>query len=143
MAATNLVLALLSPNRHRTPKPWISCISTPANTRANPPQWVTSSPTTGRGSRRGELVETETGKGRESETWTDRAPHRPSASCPLTTTWDTPCCQANMTCPMPQVSPLLSPPPTSAALIHYTKMLYWSYMLNHVLTMPSRSLPVT
>lgn len=37
-AVTNLVLALLSPKRQQTRKPWTTYICIPASTRANPPQ---------------------------------------------------------------------------------------------------------
>ena len=121
-AATNLALALPSPKRQQTPKPWISCISTPANTRANPPQSATSPPTTGSGSRTEERPGTEigngSGRGSGKETWIGRAPRPPSASCPLTTTWDTLCSQGNTTCPMPQVSQSLLPCVTSLDSLH-------------------------
>lgn len=111
---TNRALARLSPKVQRTPKPWKSCINTPANTRANPPQSGTSRPTTGRGSK------TEP-PATESETWTGHDRRPPSASCPPTPTWGTRCSQGNMTCLTPQV-------PVTFRLCTRFKLKYFTFI---------------
>lgn len=122
---TNRVLARLSPKRQRTPKPWKSCINTPANTRANPPQSATSRPTTGRGSKT-ERPATESGKGSgtERETWTGHDRRPPNASCPLTPTWDTRCSQGSTTCLTPQV-------PVTFRLFKWFQLKYFTFILSN------------
>lgn len=121
---TNPARALLSTKWLQTPKLQISYINTPANTKANLRQWGTSLPSTESGSRTEELVE----KGIGKEIQIGHAPHLPSGSCPLITTWDTPCCQGSMICPTPQVSqPSLALSSSFGVYLHDNKACHDNY----------------